>query len=177
MTASSEPLNTLGQTLELTPKLDGERRLHRSSSPSSPMHPRQRVSTPSQQLLDGQADVFGDLARQDGHIAHRLPDHHQLSADELRLQSGLTVLEEHGDNFLEILIELVQALRLTVSAGKTRDVTHVNSGLRALFDDDGVGIHHWGSRVIVAPSFQGDPSFDDTSNFTPRLRSTLITVS
>jgi hypothetical protein len=45
--------------------------------------------------------------------------------DELRIKRRLTIFEEHPNNFLQIVIQFVQRLTLTVSSRETMHVTYV----------------------------------------------------
>jgi hypothetical protein len=57
-----------------------------------------------------------------------------LNADELSLEIGLAVLKEHGKNFLEVGLELVQSLGLTVCPRKAREVADQKTRIRIPLD-------------------------------------------
>ena len=58
-----------------------------------------------------------------------------LSADELALESGVAVLKEHLDDFLEIRPELVECIALAVRTRKPRHPPHVHTGVGVSLDD------------------------------------------
>lgn len=61
----------------------------------------------------------GNLDRlQNGDVPHALRNRDVLDTDELRFELGIAVLEEHGNNFLQIAIELVQRGALRMGAGE-----------------------------------------------------------
>ena len=56
----------------------------------------------------------------------------RLDSDKLRLQLGLAVLEEHGDDLLEVASQLIQTLTLAMRAGPAWDVAHIEARLRPI---------------------------------------------
>ena len=59
----------------------------------------------------------------------------RLDSDELGLESGLAILKEHGDDLLEISLELVEGLSLAMSTGETRHVTDQEAGIHVSLDN------------------------------------------
>lgn len=99
-----------------------------------------------------------DLARfQDRNRSHVLCDANRLRPDELGLEGLLPVLEQHGDDFLEIRLELVERITLAVSARKARDRADVDAGFRIAFDDGRIGAHD------EPPEDVGVEIYDDAS--------------
>jgi hypothetical protein len=63
-------------------------------------------------------------------VSPRSGDANRLKADELRFTGPIAILEEHGDHFAEIRVELVQALGLCMCAGQSRHVPDEEPGVR-----------------------------------------------
>ena len=68
-------------------------------------------------------------------------DHDGLGADVLSLHDWLTVVEEHGNDLLEILGELLDRFPLTMRARETGDVTDIETGIGTALDHCGIGVH------------------------------------
>jgi hypothetical protein len=62
-----------------------------------------------------------------------------LGANKLGFHLRLAVFEKHRDYFLQVELEFIKGFTLGVGSGKTGDVTHIKPGVRAAFDDSGVG--------------------------------------
>jgi hypothetical protein len=85
-----------------------------------------------------------DLVRfENGDVPHRSGDRDVLHADKLGLQFWLAVFEKHGDDFLEVVIHLVERLALRVGAREARDKPDKKFGLGATLNDGGIGSHDW----------------------------------
>lgn len=85
-----------------------------------------------------------DLARfENGDVPHRLGDRDVLHANKLGLQVGLTVFEKHGDDFLKVVVHLVESLALRVGAGEAGDKPHKEFGLGAALNDGRIDPHNW----------------------------------
>jgi len=67
-----------------------------------------------------------------------------MSADELSFELRVTVLQEHGDDLLEVAQEVVDGGALGVGAGPPWDVADVEAGVTVAFDDCCVGSHRRG---------------------------------
>ena len=77
---------------------------------------------------------------ENGRLGHDSSDN-GLNAYEFGLQIWLPVLEEEGNDFLEIPIELVQRGALAVSSRESRDVADIEPRIRVALHDGGVGLH------------------------------------
>ena len=64
-----------------------------------------------------------------------------LSADELALESGGAVLQEHLDYFLEVRTEFVECVALAVRTRKPRYPPHVHSGVGVSLNDRSEVLH------------------------------------
>ena len=53
----------------------------------------------------------------------------------------LTVVEEHGNDLLEILGKLLDRFPLTMRARETGDVTDIETGIGTALDHCGIGVH------------------------------------
>ena len=62
-----------------------------------------------------------------------------VGADELGLGLGVFVLEDEGDDFDKIVVQLVEGVGMGVSAREGWDVADILPGDGAAFDDGGVG--------------------------------------
>ena len=95
----------------------------------------------------------GDPPRlQNGNVAHRLGDLHRLRSDELPLELGRAILQQHGHDLFEVLAELVEGGALRVRTGPAGDVADEQPrGLVAL-DDCRKALH-----VVMIPC-QGPPN-------------------
>lgn len=70
-----------------------------------------------------------------------LRDSDELGADELGFKLRLAILEKECEDFLQIRLELVERLSLSVSAGKAGNKADIESGLGATLDNCRVGFH------------------------------------
>ena len=66
---------------------------------------------------------------------------HGLRTNILPLQRRLPVIQEHGDDLLEVVVEFLKSLALAVCSRKPRDVANVEACIRATFHNGGVGRH------------------------------------
>jgi hypothetical protein len=64
----------------------------------------------------------------------RNPD--RLNPDKLGFQVGLTVLKQHGDDLLEVALQLIQARALAVGTRPARDVAYVEASVGVSLDYD-----------------------------------------
>ncbi len=64
-----------------------------------------------------------------------------LSSDELGLDLGFSIFEQHGDDFTQIRVQLIERLGLRVCSRKTRDESDEKAGFRRALDDGGEGLH------------------------------------
>jgi hypothetical protein len=103
------------------------------------------VRTPLTDFRETEGNKNGDdLARfENGDVPHCSGDRDVLHADKLGLQIWLTVFEKHGDDFLEVVVQLVERLALRVGARKAGDKSHKEICLGAAFDHGGIGSHDW----------------------------------
>jgi hypothetical protein len=67
-------------------------------------------------------------------LAHGLTRLDQLRADKLALQSRLPVLQQHADDLLEVLLQLVQGSALRVCARESGDVADIKPGVGTLLN-------------------------------------------
>lgn len=113
-----------------------------------------------QEFLDRQADVAGDLAEQDGRdvavlhqqsddlarLQDRRPRHGLrhgdcLDADEFGVEGGVAVLEQQADDLLQVAVQFVEGLALTMCPGEPGHIPDVQPGIGVTFDDRGEGPH------------------------------------
>ena len=86
-----------------------------------------------------------DLARfEHRDCGHGRSHHDGLGADVVAFQLGLPVVEDQGDHFPQVGVELVERFALAVGARETRHVADVQPGVAAAFDDCGVRAHGCG---------------------------------
>jgi len=84
----------------------------------------------------------GDLPRlENGNVAHRLGDLHRLRSDELPLKLGRAIFEQHRDDLLEVLAELVEGGALRVRAGPAWDVADEQARSLVALDDCRKALH------------------------------------
>lgn len=78
-----------------------------------------------------------DLSRlEDRHCWHRASSHlDDLGADELARHCRGTVLEDHRDDFLEVVVEFFESLALGVRTWESRDVADKEPGVGAALDN------------------------------------------
>ena len=74
-------------------------------------------------------------------VTHRLRDYDVLDTDKLRLQVWLAIFEKHSNDFLEVVVKLVEGGTLGMSTGKARNKPHKKFGLRTTFDNSRVRSH------------------------------------
>jgi hypothetical protein len=74
-------------------------------------------------------------------VPHRLRNRYVLDTDELGLQVWFSIFEKHGDDFLKVVVKLVESFPLRVGAGETRDKPDKHLGLGAAFDDGRIDSH------------------------------------
>ena len=86
----------------------------------------------------------------------RHSDQNGLRADELGLEPGLAVFEQHRDHFAQVRVQFIQCRALAVRAGEPRHVAHVELRIRAMLDHGGVGVHERDcSRSTPVPPCRG----------------------
>ena len=105
--------------------------------------PKLFMRTPLADLRETERNENGDdLAwLENGEVSHCLCNGDVLDTDKLRLQVGFAVFEQHGDDFLEVAVKLVEGFALRVGAWETWNKTHKKFGLRATFNDGRVSSH------------------------------------
>jgi len=64
-----------------------------------------------------------------------------LRSDELALELGLPILEEHRDYFFEVLPQLIDAGTLGMRAWPSGDIAHEQTRIGIPLDDCGKGAH------------------------------------
>lgn len=83
-----------------------------------------------------------DLTRfENRNVPHRLRNSHVLDADKLGLKFWLPIFKKHCDDFLKVVIHLVESFALRMGSGKTRDKPHKKFGLRTAFNYSRVSSH------------------------------------
>ena len=92
-----------------------------------------------------------DLARlEDGYEHHAISGHDDgLRADVFARHLGQPVVEDHGDDFLEVVVEFVARLPLAVRTRKTGDIADIEARIRATLHDGGVAVHGLGYPSLV----------------------------
>jgi len=68
-----------------------------------------------------------------GQVGTRSGDDNDLCADK-PVFCAAALCEDHGNNFLEIAVELVERCALAMGAWKARDVTDIQACVRTVFD-------------------------------------------
>jgi hypothetical protein len=96
--------------------------------------------------LEDRNDLLG---LKDREAAHRSGHGDVLDANELGLEDRLPVLQEHGDNFPQIVCQLVQGLTLGMRTWEPGDESHIVSSLEAAPDDGRVDAHQCLLRLLV----------------------------
>ena len=90
-----------------------------------------------------------DLGRlENRNIAHDLRDRDVVDSDEFRFKLRITVLEEHGNHLLEIVVQFVERLALKVSPRKSWDETDKQTSVRIALNYCGVRLHGVSRRVV-----------------------------
>ena len=94
-----------------------------------------------------------------------------LYSYELGLEGRLAVLEEHADNFLEVALELIERLTLTVSPRPARDVPYKKPRIRIAFDYDVEASHPPlpQRRILVSEDTRPPPGRLNTGVHRPAL--------
>lgn len=82
---------------------------------------------------------FGRL--QNRSVPHVSSNADILYAHELRLEFGFAILQQHGNDFLEVEDEFIERRSLRVGTPETGDETNEQAGLRITLDNGGVGLH------------------------------------
>lgn len=75
-------------------------------------------------------------------LAHASGNGHVLYADELRFHHRLAVFQQHGDDFAQIVVDLIQRFALRMGTGKSWHETSEQAGLRTTFDHRRINSHH-----------------------------------
>lgn len=79
---------------------------------------------------------------EDGQGAHgRSADLYELSTEELSLEPRITVLQEHFDDLVQILTELLFRSALAVSPGEPRYVANIEPSIGVSLNDRGKCSH------------------------------------
>jgi len=86
-------------------------------------------------------DNLARLEDRDRAQGRRLSDENRLRPDELRLERGLAILDEHGDHLAQVGVEFVETIALAVRAREARDIPDEDAGFRVALDDSGVSAH------------------------------------
>ena len=71
----------------------------------------------------------------------RSSDYDDLGANKFAFHDGHTFVEDQGNDFLEIVIELLKRFALAVRAGKARNVTDIEAGIRTMFNYGSKNLH------------------------------------
>ena len=104
-------------------------------------------------------DYFTGL--ENGNIAHDSCNGDVLNPHELRLHDGLPVFEQHGDDFLKIMIEFIQRFTLRVRAREAGHEPDEQSGLWATFNHCGIDIHDFLQKSVrpnyLPCAYEGQP--------------------
>ena len=86
-----------------------------------------------------------DLARfEHRDCGHGRSHHDGLCADVVAFHFGLFAVEDQGNHFPQVGVELVERFALAVGTRETRHVADVQAGVAATFDDCGVRVHRCG---------------------------------
>ena len=80
-----------------------------------------------------------------------LTDREHLRADEFRLELWFTVLQEHLDDFPEIIVEFVECFALRVRFWKTRNEPYEQPGIGVSLDDRSEHFHRWKEDSTIVP--------------------------
>jgi len=78
---------------------------------------------------------------EDRKLRHRLAYLDGLSSDKLGIERGVSVLQQHGHNFLKVLVQFIQRFALRMCAGKSWNVSDIQSCVRAPLHHCRVGLH------------------------------------
>jgi hypothetical protein len=85
---------------------------------------------------------------EDGSRAHSSRDLNLPHSDELRFKLWLPVFEQHGDDFLEVFLNLVRVGTLRMSPRPPGNVTDEQAGIGVSFDHYVVCFHK-GSPILI----------------------------
>ena len=108
-------------------------------------------------------DDFSRL--EDGNRRHPLSGYYDdLSANELARNHGRSFVKDHGDDFLEVFIEFLKRLALTVRTRETGNVSDIESGIRAMLNNGCESLHR-SSPVFccVNPLYCGSASLNSSA--------------
>ncbi len=89
------------------------------------------------------------LRFEDGQIAHSA-HHDELSSDKLTIHLRLAILKQEFNDFLEVLVEFIQALGLGVGARETGHIADKKTCRRTSFNDSGKSSHDYPQRSSVS---------------------------
>ena len=64
-----------------------------------------------------------------------------MSSYKLSFKYWLAIFQKHSHHFTKVRIELIERVGLGVSSGESRNIAHIETGLRILFDNRGVFFH------------------------------------
>jgi len=86
---------------------------------------------------EAEFDENGDdfIWLENGNIAHDLSDGDVLNPDELGLQNGFAILQQHRNNLVQVMVDFIQRFHLGMRAGKTRNETNEQARLWAPLND------------------------------------------
>jgi len=93
----------------------------------------------SEAEFDKNDDDF--IGFEDGNIAHDSSDSNVLNPNKLGLQHRFAVFQKHGNDIVQIVIDLVQSFPLRVSAGEAGHETNEQSSLWTPFNYRRIGFH------------------------------------
>src|SRR5437763_7288115 len=78
----------------------------------------------------------------DGSFRHVLcRDRNALRTDELRFESGFSILQEHFDDLTQVLLQFIESLTLRMCSWESGDVADIIASVGAAFDDRSVNPH------------------------------------
>ncbi len=84
-----------------------------------------RASLPNLDETEPFEDAHGFTWFENGQRSHRGLHHDCLCADKLRFHPRLPILQEHAHNLAEVFAQLLKRRTLSMCAGETGNVTHV----------------------------------------------------
>jgi hypothetical protein len=84
---------------------------------------------------------FGRL--QNWNVPHVSSNADVLYAHELRLEFGLAILQQHGNDFLEVEDEFIERRSLGVGTPETGDETNEQARLRIALNNCAINLHGW----------------------------------
>jgi hypothetical protein len=74
-------------------------------------------------------------------LGRRSADLYRLDAHELTLEGGLSVLQQHRHNFLQIPVELVESRALAVRSPEAGNLTDVETRIGVALDNGSEVVH------------------------------------